>query len=272
MADGNLIPYIGLGTWGLEEGFQAQNIVKAALAVGYPMIDTASAYHNEDGVGRALAESGLNRNDYFITGKLWNSCQGLMLPSKALRTSLKILGLTYLDLYLVHFPVSGKTAETWTAMERLKEEGLTKSIGVSNFSESQLELLLTTAKEKPVVNQVEIHPLRRQVNLLSYCRRLGITVMAYSPLARGRLKKEIRLIQLAERLGRSPAQVILRWALEKDLIVIPKTIRPQRLSENISIFNFSLGPEDGLVLDKLNQEHSVLKPPFKFDFGGYVIP
>jgi diketogulonate reductase-like aldo/keto reductase len=245
--------------------------VEAALEAGYRHFDTAPAYHNEKELGKALAASGLPRGELFVTSKLWNSDQGHGLAKSACLASLERLGLGHLDLYLLHWPVSGRSQAAWEEMEGLVAEGLAKAAGVSNFELGQLERLLRESSFKPLVDQVEIHPHHSKEALAKLCRASGVEMTAYAPLARGQLNNSQNLARVAARLNRTVPQVILRWHLQKGRGVIPKSGDPGRILENSKIFDFELDEADIKILDKQNQGRSVLKPKFELDAHGYVI-
>ncbi|GKU81633.1 aldo/keto reductase [Niallia sp. NCCP-28] len=246
------IPQFGLGVYKVEEGQTVIETVKAALSYGYRSIDTAAVYGNEEGVGKAIKESAISREELFITTKLWNDDQGYDQTLKAFETSLRKLDLDYIDLYLIHWPGKDKYVETWKAFERLYDEGLVRAIGVSNFHEHHLEQLLKNANEHPAVNQIELHPRLSQEALRDYCKSKDIKVEAWSPLAKGRLLNEPTINYIANKHGKTPAQVILRWHLQNDIIVIPKSITPARLKENADIFDFQLSLDEMNQLDQLN--------------------
>jgi len=217
------MPQLGLGVWQVKDGSQVIASVKAAIAAGYRSIDTAAKYGNEEGVGQAIRESGVPREELFITTKVWNSDQGYESTITALDSSLRKLGLDYIDLYLIHWPVKGKYKDTWNAFEKLYADGKAKAIGVSNFHPHHLEDLLADAKVVPAVDQVELHPLLNQAELRSYCAGKSIHVEAWSPLMQGNLDQPV-LAEIAGKYGKSPAQVILRWHLQHGIIVIPKSV------------------------------------------------
>lgn len=246
------IPQFGLGVYKVEEGQTVIETVKAALSYGYRSIDTAAVYGNEEGVGKAIKESAISREELFITTKLWNDDQGYDQTLKAFETSLRKLDLDYIDLYLIHWPGKDKYVETWKAFERLYDEGLVRAIGVSNFHEHHLEQLLKNANEHPAVNQIELHPRLSQEALRDYCKSKDIKVEAWSPLAKGRLLNEPTINYIANKHDKTPAQVILRWHLQNDIIVIPKSITPARLKENADIFDFQLSLDEMNQLDQLN--------------------
>lgn len=264
--NGVKMPAFGLGVYKVEEGIQIEETIKTGLEIGYRLIDTASFYKNEEGVGRAIRNSGISREELFITTKVWNTDQGYESTLKAFETSMEKLGLDYLDLYLVHWPVKGKYIETWRALEKLYREGRVKAIGVSNFKIHHLEDLLKNSEEKPVVNQVELHPLLSQEDLREFCQRHNIKVEAWSPLARGRFLDEPVLKKIADSHNKSSAQVILRWHLQNQIIAIPKSVTASRLKENADIFDFELTPEEMKVINGLNQNQRFGADPDNIDF------
>ncbi|WP_316572448.1 aldo/keto reductase [Neobacillus sp. YIM B06451] len=260
------IPYFGLGVYKVEEGTQVEVTVSEALKLGYRLIDTAALYQNEEGVGRAVRQSGIPRKEIFITTKVWNSDQGYDSTLKAFETSLEKLRLEYIDLYLIHWPVKGKYIETWRALERIYEEGQVRSIGVSNFNIHHLEDVMGQSSLKPAVNQVELHPALAQKELREFCEKNDILVQAWSPLARGRILADPVLTALAEKNKKTPAQVILRWHLQNGIAVIPKSITPARLKENADIFDFELSTEDMELINSLDVGTRFGADPDNFDF------
>lgn len=247
------MPQFGLGVYKVEDGSVAVDTVKMALSVGYRSIDTAAFYDNEEGVGQALKESEIPREDIFVTTKVWNTDQGYEETLAAFEQSRKKLGLDYIDLYLVHWPVKDKYIHTWKALEKLYQEGVIKAIGVSNFQIYHLENLFSHANEKPVLNQIELHPLLIQQRVRAFCSENDIAVEAWSPIARGNLIENPILQSIAEKYGKTSTQVILRWHLQNDIIVIPKSVTPSRIKENADIFNFSLTNEDMEKINGLNE-------------------
>jgi 2,5-diketo-D-gluconate reductase A len=248
--DGKSIPQVGLGVWQTPND-TAVTAVKAALDAGYRHIDTAAAYHNEQGVGEGMRASGLDRRDIFLTTKLWNDDQGFDSTLRAFEKSLKELGTDYLDLYLIHWPSPhrGKYRDTWRAFTRLKEEGRVRSIGVSNFNADHLEAIIGDTGVTPVINQVELHPDFQQKALRATHEKLGIITQSWSPLGQGHLLTNPVIADLAKKLDRSPAQVIVRWHIQNGLVVIPKSVTPSRIVENFQVFDFEL---DGAAMDALN--------------------
>ncbi|GIN85956.1 putative oxidoreductase YtbE [Heyndrickxia sporothermodurans] len=268
--NGVKMPWLGLGVFKVEDGNEVINSVKAAIKNGYRSIDTAAVYDNETGVGigirEGLKEAGISREDLFVTSKVWNSDFGYETTLAAFETSLKKLGLDYLDLYLIHWPVEGKYKDTWRALETLYKDGKIKAIGVSNFQIHHLEDLLKDAEIKPMVNQVECHPLLSQKELLAYCKDKGIQLEAWSPLAQGQLLDHPVLQEIASKYNKSIAQVILRWDLQNGVVTIPKSIKEHRIIENATIFDFELSSDDMERIDSLNQNHRVGPDPDNFDF------
>lgn len=268
--NGVLMPWFGLGVFKVEEGTELVNAVKAAIKHGYRSIDTAAIYQNEKGVGQgireALLETGMNRKDLFVTSKVWNADLGYESTLAAYETSLNKLGLDYLDLYLIHWPVKGKYKEAWRALESLYEQGRVKAIGVSNFQIHHLEDILKDSSVTPMVNQVELHPYLTQNELLSYCREKNIQLEAWSPLMQGQMLNHPVLKEIAETHGKSIAQVILRWDLQRGIVTIPKSTKEHRIVENANVFDYELSKEDMARIDALNQNQRVGPDPDNFDF------
>jgi len=254
--NGVQIPWIGLGTW--DQGPAAESAVIAAIQGGYRSIDTGSFYQNEAAIGRGMRKSGVPRNELFLTTKVWNSEQGYEATLKSCEVSLRTLELDYIDLYLIHWPVAGKYKETWRALEKLYQEGRVKSIGVSNFAIHHLDDLATTATVVPAVNQIDLHPLKTSTALRAFCAAHGIQVEAWAPLAQGRLFDRKELAAIASRYGKTISQVVLRWHLQNEIVVIPKSNHPQRLAENIDIFDFELSPEHIAEISAMNEDLLVL--------------
>ena len=248
------MPILGLGVYQSPPGRVTRNAVNFALRIGYRHVDTARIYGNEADVGEAVRESGVPREDLFVTTKLWNSDQGYDSTLRAFEGSLKRLGLDYLDLYLVHFPVPDVRKETWRAMETLLQKERCRAIGVSNFTIRHLEELIEESHVIPSVNQVEFHPFLYQKELLKYCQRKGIQVEAYSPLARGERLKHPRITSLATKYSKTPAQLMIRWGIEHGLVVIPKSTREERIRENSQVFDFDISDDDMRSLDSLNED------------------
>jgi methylglyoxal/glyoxal reductase len=252
--NGVQMPWIGLGVYKAEDGEEVIQSIKWAIDAGYRSIDTASLYNNEAGVGQAIAESDVPREDLFITTKVWNTDQGYKKTLAAFDASLETLGLDYVDLYLVHWPVPGKYKETWKALEKIYNEGRAKAIGVSNFKKHHLEDLIADADIKPMVNQVEYHPRLTQEDLLTYCKQQGIQMEAWRPLLKGEIFGEPTLVELADKYNKTVAQIILRWDFQNGVISIPKSVTKHRIEENIDIYDFELTKEDMTRISALNQD------------------
>lgn len=268
--NGVKMPWFGLGVFKVEEGPELINAVKFAIKHGYRSIDTAAIYENEEGVGQAiheaLKETNISREDLFITSKVWNSDLGYESTLAAYETSLKKLGLDYLDLYLIHWPVEGKYKEAWRALETLYKEGKVKAIGVSNFQVHHLEDLLKDAEIKPMINQVEYHPRLTQEKVKAFCQQHNIQMEAWSPLMQGQLLDNPVLQTIADNHGKSIAQVILRWDLQNGVVTIPKSTKEHRIVENAAIFDFELTAEEMQQINELNENHRVGPDPDNFDF------
>jgi methylglyoxal/glyoxal reductase len=264
--NGVKMPWFGLGVFKVQEGSEVVESVKAALKNGYKSIDTAAVYRNEEGVGQAIKEAGVPREELFITTKVWNSDQGYESTLQAFETSMEKLGLDYLDLYLIHWPVAGKYKETWKALEQLYKDGRVRAIGVSNFHVHHLKDLMADSEIKPMVNQVEYHPHLAQTELLEFCKAEGIQMEAWSPLKQGELLSEPTIVEIAEKHKKSPAQVILRWDLQNGVVTIPKSVKEHRIIENADIFDFELSSEDMDSLNSLNKNERVGPDPYNFNF------
>ena len=248
------MPYLGLGVYQARPGREAESAVRHALEEGYRLIDTAKLYGNEADVGKAVRESGIPRDEIFVTTKLWNSDHGYDETLAACARSLRTLGLDYVDLYLIHWPVEGRRRETWKAMEAIYSKGWARAIGVSNYMVHHLESLLETAEVTPAVDQVEMHPFLPQREVRAFCREHGILPEAYSPLTKGRRLDDRRVAAVARRHRKTPAQVLLRWGLQQGAAAIPKSVRPERIRENRDVFDFELDAEDLRALDSLHGE------------------
>lgn len=251
--DGRRIPQLGLGVWQVPDA-DAPRVVQAALEAGYRSIDTAAIYGNERGVGAGMRASGIPRQEIFLTTKLWNARQGYDETLTAFDRSLERLNVEYVDLYLIHWPLPSidRYVATWKAFIRLREEGRAKSIGVSNFQPAHIQRLIDETGVTPALNQVELHPLFHQRAVREFDRRHNIATESWSPLGQGRLAGNEVLQSIAAAHGRTLAQVILRWHLQNDLIVIPKSIAPARLRENISIFDFALTAQEMQQIEALD--------------------
>jgi diketogulonate reductase-like aldo/keto reductase len=249
LADGNTIPTLGLGVWQVPDGSQCDKAVRWALELGYRHIDTAQAYGNESSVGRALRESGIARDEVFITTKFY---PGHSDPAAEAENSLRRLGVDQVDLYIVHWPQNGPTW-AWPGMEAARERGYARSIGVSNFSSEQLEQVFAIASTPPVVNQVQFSPFEYRRGLLEASRERHVALEAYSPLGTGRHLGDPSVAEVAERVGRTPAQVLIRWCIQRGTIVLPKSTHRERIEENAQVFDFELSDQDMGVLDGLDQ-------------------
>ena len=249
LADGNTIPTLGLGVWQVPNGAECENAVRWALEAGYRHIDTAQAYGNEESVGRALRASGLAREEVFLTTKFNPSRRD---PVAEAEKSLRRLEVDQVDLYIVHWPQRGPT-RAWPGMEAARKRGYARSIGVSNFSAAELEQVLAIASTPPVINQIQFSPFEYRRALLEACERHQVAVEAYSPLGTGRHLGDPTVAEIAQRLGRTPAQVLVRWCLQRQTIVLPKSTHQERIDENAQVFDFGLSEEDMTALDGLDR-------------------
>lgn len=264
--NGVKMPWLGFGVFKVKDGQEVVEAVKTAIQAGYRSIDTAKAYNNETGVAQGIRESGVAREDLFITTKVWNSDQGYESTLAAFEASMERLELEYLDLYLIHWPVKGKYKDTWRALEKLHREGRIRAIGVSNFQIHHLEDLMTDATIKPAVNQVELHPLLIQSELRDYCSKHQIQIEAWSPLGQGNLLEHPLLREIAAKYGKSPAQVILRWDLQNGIVTIPKSVTPQRIRENADLYDFELTADEVEQINGLNENKRFGSDPDNFNF------
>ncbi|HSV98171.1 MAG TPA: aldo/keto reductase [Spirochaetota bacterium] len=260
------MPVLGLGTYKTPAGAEVENAVRAALDTGYRSIDTATLYDNEKGIGRALKESGVPRERVFITTKVWNTEQGYRETLKAFDQSRKKLKTEYVDLYLIHWPVRGRYIETWRAMEELLDRGVARAIGVSNFMVHHLEYLMLNASIVPMVNQFELHPRLYQAVLVDFCRSKEIRVEGWAPLMRGRLNSDPIILGLCGKYGKTPSQILVRWALEHGFVTIPKSVHRERIAENARVFDFSLSIDDVELIDSFDRGERTGPDPDNFDF------
>ncbi|WP_030983944.1 aldo/keto reductase [Streptomyces sp. NRRL S-1813] len=265
--NGVAMPQLGFGVWQVEDD-QASTAVGRALDAGYRSIDTAAIYGNEEGTGKALAASGIRRDELFVTTKLWNAEQGYDSTLRAFDTSLTKLGLEYVDLYLIHWPLPSKDlyVETYKAFEKIHAEGRAKAIGVSNFLPEHLERLLGETSVVPAVNQIELHPQLQQAESRAFHARHNIVTEAWSPLGQGKgLLEDATIAALATKHGKTPAQVVLRWHLQLGNVVIPKSVTPSRIAENIDVFDFELDDDDLAALAGLDTGNRLGPDPATFD-------
>lgn len=262
--DGNSIPRLGLGVFQSTGGDEIA-AVRHALEVGYRHIDTAAMYQNEEGVGQAIAESGVPREDIFITTKVWNERIRRGEASASIDESLQKLGVDQVDLMLLHWPVEGRL-DAWQDLIAAQADGRVKSIGVSNFIPEHLDELVASSDVKPVINQIEYHPWHEPHDIIASCQKHGIAVEAWSPLMRGRLAEEPVLVEIAAELGRTEAQVALRWMLQKDVVVIPKSVTPSRIESNAQIFDFELDADAMARIDNIDGQGRIGPDPANFDF------
>jgi len=257
--NGIKMPALGFGVFKVEDGQVCIDAVKEALAAGYRSLDTAAIYGNEKSVGQAIKESGVKREDIFLTTKLWNEVQRTGDPEEAFAQSLSDLGTDYVDLYLIHWPVKEKYADTWLAMEKIYQSGRAKAIGISNFQTYHIDEISKVWSMVPAINQFEMHPMMSQKPLIAHCKKHGITPQSWAPLGgskpenKGSVMENPVLLDIAKKYGKTVAQVILRWNVELGIVCIPKSITPSRIRENFDVFDFELASEDIAAIDGLNQ-------------------
>ncbi|MEU8976070.1 aldo/keto reductase [Streptomyces monashensis] len=264
------MPQLGFGVWQVPDD-DAERAVTTALAAGYRSIDTAAIYGNEEGTGKALAASGVPRGELFVTTKLWNADQGYDATLRAFDTSLAKLGLDHVDLYLIHWPLPSRDAyvDTYRALEQLYADKRVRAIGVSNFLPEHLERLIAETSVIPAVNQIELHPHLQQHAARAYHAEQGIATEAWSPLGQGKGLLEVpAIVAIAQKHGRTPAQVVLRWHVQLGTVVIPKSVTPSRIKENIEVFDFSLDDEDLAAISALNEDRRIGPDPAAFDYVG----
>ncbi len=272
--DGRRIPCVGFGTWQTPDGETAIQSVKTALVSGYRHIDTAAAYNNEEGVGQGLRESGLKRDKIFVTTKLWNADRGYESTLKAAQLSLQKLGLEYIDLYLIHWPANDKVYDdpvavneaTWRAFEKLQDDGLVRSIGLSNFLEPHIKQIFNICNTKPAVNQIECHPGYPQFETIKFCQQNDILVEAWSPLGCGRVLTDERLQKIADKYGKTVAQLCIRWELQHRVLPLPKSTHADRIISNTEVFDFVIAEEDMKAIDELPEFGYSTFSPFTLSF------
>ena len=264
LMNGVKMPQFGLGVYKMTDSQQTFEAITYAIETGYRAIDTASFYDNEKETGEAIRHAGIAREDIFVTSKVWNTDQGYDETLRAFETSLEKLGFDYLDLYLTHWPVSGKYVDTYRAIERLYDEKLIRATGVSNHHIHHLEQVLAKANVAPMVNQIELHPRLTQEPLRSFCKANGIAITSWSPLARGQLLTEPTLLAIGEKYGKTATQVMIRWHLQNNLIVIPKSVTPSRIKENSEVADFELSADDMALINALNRNERTGSDPDTF--------
>jgi len=262
------MPILGFGVFRINDNDETADCVKKAIKYGYGSIDTAMIYDNEAGVGKGIKESGIKREEVFITTKVWNSDQGYEKTLKAFENSLERLMVNYVDLYLIHWPVPkiDKYIETWEALEKLYRDGKVRAIGVSNFNINHLENIITQCSIVPAVNQVEFHPWLLQTELFTYMRQKGISAEAWSPLGGGALLDNEILMGIAKKYNKTVAQVIIRWDIQKNVITIPKSSKEDRIASNANVFDFELSDQDIKTIESLNKNHRIGPNPDEFDY------
>ena len=260
------IPQLGFGVFKVDEGNEVEAAIAEAFDVGYRHIDTATIYRNEEGVGRAIAASGIPRSQLFITTKLWNSDQGYESALAAIDANLTRLGLGYVDLYLVHWPKPEHTQETWRAMEEIQASGKARAIGVSNFLPDHLDQLLEHATVPPSINQIEFHPHLQSPDLVDYCLGHDIVIEAWSPLKAGHIIDDDELAAIAVAHGVSVAQVVLRWVLQRGIVAIPKSVTPSRIASNADLYGFELSDSEVARINAMERNDRVGPDPANFDF------
>lgn len=266
LSNGVRMPWLGFGTFRINEGEEVEKAVNIALETGYRSIDTAAVYANEKGVGKAIRESGIAREDIFLTTKVWNSDQGYEKTLSAFEESIKKLSTDYVDLYLIHWPVESLYKETWKALEKIYKEGRAKAVGVSNFLAHHLEDLIKECEICPMVDQVEFHPFLVQAKLLQFCKDHNIQLEAWSPLMAGAALRYLQIVEISRKYKKSSAQTILRWGLQHQVVTIPKSVHRDRIKQNAQIFDFELSEEDMSLLDSLDAGKRIGSDPDNFDF------
>lgn len=259
LRDGNKIPMMALGVYLAKANGETEQACRWALAHGYRHIDTAEIYRNEAEVGSAVRKCGIPREEIFVTTKVWNKSHGKENTVKSLKESLRLMELDYVDLHLMHSPLGGKVVETWQTMVELQQQGLVKSIGVSNFNVHHLEGLKKACPDHiPTVNQIELHPFLDREKVVSYCEQEGIVVEAYSPITQGKKLGDPTIMAIAKKHNKTSAQVLIRWCLDRNFVVLPKSVKEQRIIENADVYDFQLSPEDLQIMSGLKSEQLIL--------------
>lgn len=266
LMNGVSMPWLGLGVFRSNEGEEVERAVSCALEAGYRSIDTASLYRNEKGVGNAIVQSGIARQEIFLTTKIWNSDQGYQSAFRALEESLEKLQTHYVDLYLIHWPKGELSVQTWKAMEEMYQKGVVRAIGVSNFMVHHLSHLMEHARIRPMVNQYEFHPRLLQPALLQFCHDHRIQPQAWRPIMEGQVNDIPLMQELGQKYGKSPVQVVLRWDIQKGVVTIPKSVNPERIIHNAGIFDFEISDEDMARIDHLDQKERMGADPDDIDF------
>ena len=263
--NGIKMPRFGLGVYQADSGGETEEAVRTALDDGYRLIDTASAYGNEADVGKGIRESGIDREEIFVTTKLWNDDQGYDKAIKAFDTSLEKLGLEYVDLYLVHWPVSGKRIDSYKALEKILKSGKSRAIGVSNFTIRHLEELIKNTEIVPAVNQVEFHSFLFQKELMEFCKENNIQLEAYSPIARAKKFNNPVIQEMSKKYSKTPAQIMIRWILQHKVIAIPKSTHEKRIKENADVFDFEITENDMEKIDSINESMRIAWDPSEIE-------
>lgn len=265
--NGSKMPWLGLGVWQISSDAETERVVRGAIEHGYRSVDTAKIYGNERGVGQAIRRCGVPREQLFITTKVWNDDVRRDRVLEAFDLSLKTLGLDYVDLYLVHWPITGKIVPAWRAMEQLARSGRAKAIGVSNHLRPHLDELLAASEIVPAVNQIEFHPYLQSRPLVEFCAAKKIQLEAWSPLQRGgELLRDPKLVAIAKRHGKTTAQVVLRWDIQGGIVTIPKSVRPARIAENAAVFDFELSAEEMASINQLDRNQRCGPDPINIAF------
>jgi diketogulonate reductase-like aldo/keto reductase len=264
LSNGVRMPWLGLGVFRIADGPEVEQVVRWGLDAGYRSVDTAAVYGNEAGLGRAIRTSSVPREEVFVTTKVWNTDQGYERTLRAFDSSLERLGMDYLDLYLIHWPMKETTRDTWRALEKLYRDGRVRAIGVSNFLAHHLRALMEDTEIVPMVNQVEFHPCLCQLSLLEFCARHDIQVQAWGSLLRGKILEVPEVVMLAQKYGKTPAQLVLRWALQHGVVAISKSSHRERIEANGRIFDFAISSGDMAQLDALDRDLRVGPHPDSF--------